>query len=144
MFLEFIYKSRYTFSKTSILPPPAIAHWAAAGPPPKVRSSPRASNSAPFRLFLTICQPLLPFLWPSDRPAGTSSRSSKLIHGGLRYLEQLDFGLVLEAKREQKLMLNRLCPHLVEPVPFLYPLKHLGWERAYVGAGILIYDFLTY
>lgn len=78
-----------------------------------------------------------------DWAAGTSSRSSKLIHGGLRYLEQLDFGLVLEAKREQKLMLNRLCPHLVEPVPFLYPLKHLGWERAYVGAGILIYDWIA-
>jgi len=78
-----------------------------------------------------------------DWAAGTSSRSSKLIHGGLRYLEQLDVGLVLEAKREQNLMLNRLCPHLVEPVSFLYPLRRLGWERAYIGAGVLIYDWLA-
>ncbi|MEE3328077.1 MAG: glycerol-3-phosphate dehydrogenase/oxidase [Myxococcota bacterium] len=78
-----------------------------------------------------------------DWAAGTSSRSSKLIHGGLRYLEQLDVGLVLEAKREQKLMFNRLCPHLVEPVSFLFPLKHFGWERAYVGLGVMIYDMIA-
>ena len=57
--------------------PPATAHWAAAGPPTKVRSSPWASNSAPFCLFLTICLPLLPSLWPSDRPAGVSSRAHR-------------------------------------------------------------------
>ena len=56
-----------------------------------------------------------------DWAAGTSSRSSKLIHGGLRYLEQLEFGLVREALRERHLMLTRLCPHLVQPVSFLYP-----------------------
>jgi glycerol-3-phosphate dehydrogenase len=78
-----------------------------------------------------------------DWAAGTSSRSSKLIHGGLRYLEQLDFGLVLEAKREQSLMLGRLCPHLVRPVSFLYPLTHYLYERAYVGAGILLYDVMA-
>lgn len=78
-----------------------------------------------------------------DWSSGTSSRSSKLIHGGLRYLEQLDLALVLEAKREQALMLGRLCPHLVRPVPFLYPLTHYGWERAYVGAGVLIYDLMA-
>ena len=55
--------------------PPAAAQWAAAGPLWKVRSSPRASNSAPFDLILTICLLLLPSVWPSDRPAGTSSRS---------------------------------------------------------------------
>ena len=59
-----------------------------------------------------------------DWASGTSSRSSKLIHGGLRYLEQLDFGLVREALSEQTLLLERLCPHLVKPVPFLYPLTH--------------------
>jgi glycerol-3-phosphate dehydrogenase len=77
-----------------------------------------------------------------DWAAGTSSRSSKLIHGGLRYLEQRDFALVREALREQTLMLERLCPHLVHPVPFLFPLTHHVWERAYIGAGILLYDWL--
>jgi glycerol-3-phosphate dehydrogenase len=72
--------------------------------------------------------------------AGTSSRSSKLIHGGLRYLEQRDFGLVREALRERALLLTRIAPHLVHPVPFLYPLKHRMWERFYVGAGIGLYD----
>ncbi len=75
-----------------------------------------------------------------DWASGTSSRSSKLIHGGLRYLERLDFRLVREALREQTLMLERLCPHLVRPVPFLYPLTHHVWERAYIGAGTLLYD----
>ena len=62
-----------------------------------------------------------------DLASGTSSRSSKLIHGGLRYLEMLDFGLVREALEERGLLLTRLAPHLVRPVPFLYPLhQHLG------------------
>ena len=77
-----------------------------------------------------------------DFAAGTSSRSSKLIHGGLRYLEQLDFGLVREALRDRGLLLQSLAPHLVKPVPFLFPLTHRWWERAYVGAGILLYDTL--
>jgi glycerol-3-phosphate dehydrogenase len=75
-----------------------------------------------------------------DYASGTSSRSSKLIHGGLRYLEQLNFGLVREALRERSLILNRLAPHLARPVPFLYPLQHRGWERPYVGSGVLLYD----
>ncbi|MEW2359270.1 glycerol-3-phosphate dehydrogenase/oxidase [Spirillospora sp. NPDC029432] len=75
-----------------------------------------------------------------DWAAGTSSRSSKLVHGGLRYLEQRDFGLVREALRERALLLTRLAPHLVRPVPFLYPLRHRLWERAYVGAGVTLYD----
>jgi glycerol-3-phosphate dehydrogenase len=77
-----------------------------------------------------------------DIASGTSSRSSKLIHGGLRYLEQLDFTLVGEALRERELMLTTLAPHLVHPVPFLYPLTHRGWERPYVGAGLALYDTL--
>jgi glycerol-3-phosphate dehydrogenase len=77
-----------------------------------------------------------------DYAAGTSSRSSKLIHGGLRYLEQLNFGLVREALRERGLLLNRLAPHLVKPVPFLLPLQHRVWERAYLGSGIALYDTL--
>ncbi|HEX5535219.1 MAG TPA: glycerol-3-phosphate dehydrogenase/oxidase [Actinomycetales bacterium] len=75
-----------------------------------------------------------------DYAAGTSSRSSKLIHGGLRYLEMLDFGLVKEALGERGLMLQRLAPHLVRPVPFLYPLRHRFWERPYVAAGLSLYD----
>ncbi len=77
-----------------------------------------------------------------DFGSGTSSRSSKLIHGGLRYLEQLDFGLVREALTERALLLQRIAPHLVKPVSFLFPLTHYGWERAYVGAGVSIYDLL--
>ncbi|MGI8677539.1 MAG: glycerol-3-phosphate dehydrogenase/oxidase [Jatrophihabitans sp.] len=75
-----------------------------------------------------------------DWAAGTSSRSSKLFHGGLRYLEQLEFGLVREALRERELMTTRLAPHLVKPVPFLYPITHRGWERPYVAAGLALYD----
>ena len=78
-----------------------------------------------------------------DLAAGTSSRSTKLIHGGLRYLEQRNFGLVFEALRERGLMLDRLAPHLVRPVSFLYPLTHRGWERGYVGAGIGLYDLFA-
>jgi len=77
-----------------------------------------------------------------DYAAGTSSRSSKLVHGGLRYLEQLDFGLVREALRERSLILNSLCPHLAQPVPFLFPLTHRFWERFYVGSGVALYDLL--
>jgi glycerol-3-phosphate dehydrogenase len=76
----------------------------------------------------------------SDFAAGTSSGSSKLIHGGLRYLEQRNFNLVREALRERGLLLERLCPHLVKPVPFLFPLTRRGWERPYVGAGMVLYD----
>ncbi|MBF6224301.1 glycerol-3-phosphate dehydrogenase [Nocardia abscessus] len=75
-----------------------------------------------------------------DFAAGTSSRSSKLIHGGLRYLEQLDFWLVREALKERGLLLHRLAPHLVRPVSFLLPLRHRVWERAYIGAGVALYD----
>jgi glycerol-3-phosphate dehydrogenase len=78
-----------------------------------------------------------------DFASGTSSRSSKLIHGGLRYLEMLDFRLVAEALSERGLLINRLAPHLVRPVPFLYPLKHHVWERFYAGSGVALYDVLA-
>ncbi len=78
-----------------------------------------------------------------DFASGTSSRSSKLIHGGLRYLEQLEFHLVREALRERGLLLNVIAPHLVRPVSFLLPLRHRVWERIYVGAGMLLYDGLA-
>lgn len=78
-----------------------------------------------------------------DWASGTSSRSSKLVHGGLRYLQMLDFHLVHEALTERDLLLRDLAPHLVRPVPFLYPLEHRVWERAYVGTGIALYDTLA-
>jgi glycerol-3-phosphate dehydrogenase len=83
----------------------------------------------------------------SDLAAGTSSRSSKLIHGGLRYLEQFEFGLVHEALRERGLLATRLAPHLVRPVPFLVPLSGADtnlpsrtWQRIYYGTGLAMYD----
>ena len=79
-----------------------------------------------------------------DYSSGTSSRSSKLIHGGLRYLEMLDFGLVHEALQERGLLLTKLAPHLVRPVPFMYPLSKPAWERFYVGSGIALYDGLAF
>ncbi len=77
-----------------------------------------------------------------DFASGTSSRSSKLVHGGLRYLKQLNFALVFEALRERKLILETLCPHLARPVAFIYPLEKPAWDRAYVGAGVGVYDVL--
>ncbi|WP_245830116.1 glycerol-3-phosphate dehydrogenase/oxidase [Mycobacterium numidiamassiliense] len=77
-----------------------------------------------------------------DLASGTSSRSSKMFHGGLRYLEQLEFGLVREALHERELSLTRLAPHLVKPMPFLFPLTHRWWERPYTAAGIFLYDSL--
>ena len=77
-----------------------------------------------------------------DFASGTSSRSSKLIHGGLRYLEQFDFELVREALHERGLLLTTIAPHLVRPVPFLFPFAH-HWERFYIGAGVTLYDTLA-
>jgi glycerol-3-phosphate dehydrogenase len=79
-----------------------------------------------------------------DWASGTSSRSSKLVHGGIRYLEQLDFRLVREALIERGLLLQRIAPHLVKPVRFLYPLNKRFIERAYIGAGMLLYDIFSY
>ncbi|MBO2463005.1 glycerol-3-phosphate dehydrogenase [Actinomadura violacea] len=78
-----------------------------------------------------------------DFASGTSSRSSKLIHGGLRYLEQYNFDLVREALTERSLLLQQIAPHLVRPVPFLLPTTHHVWERAYFGAGVALYDLLS-
>ena len=78
-----------------------------------------------------------------DFASGTSSRSSKLIHGGLRYLEMFDFALVAEALKERGLLLTRLAPHLVRPVPFLYPLTKPVVERPYVEAGLSLYDSMA-
>lgn len=79
---------------------------------------------------------------PHDLASGTSSRSSKLIHGGLRYLEQYDFRLVREALQEREALVTSLAPHLVKPVAFLYPLHEKLKDRTYVGAGLALYDVL--
>lgn len=78
-----------------------------------------------------------------DWASGTSSRSSKLAHGGLRYLQMFDFALVHEALTERDLLLAELAPHLVHRIPFLYPLEHRVWERFYVGSGVALYDALA-
>jgi glycerol-3-phosphate dehydrogenase len=73
--------------------------------------------------------------------SGTSGRNSQLLHGGLRYLEGLHFGLVREALRE-RVTLARIAPHLVDPIPFLIPFY--GWfRRRYYGAGLWLYDLLA-
>ena len=77
-----------------------------------------------------------------DFAAGTSSRSSKMFHGGLRYLEQLDFGLVAEALHERELSMSTLAPHLVKPLKFLFPLTKRIWERPYMAAGFVLYDVM--
>jgi glycerol-3-phosphate dehydrogenase len=79
----------------------------------------------------------------ADFAAGTTSRSSKLIHGGLRYLELLDFQLVRESLRERE-TLARLAPHLVRPLPFLVPVYRGGGRSLVkVRLGLRLYDFLT-
>jgi glycerol-3-phosphate dehydrogenase len=78
----------------------------------------------------------------SDYAAGSSSRSSKLLHGGLRYLKQGRVDLVREALRERALLLDRLCPHLARTVPLLLPLERHGLDRGYVGAGVALYELL--
>lgn len=84
----------------------------------------------------------------NDFASGTSSRSSKLIHGGLRYLEQLEFGLVYESLHERTL-LSRIAPHLSKPLTFLVPVyslaarSPLGNNRLKLAAGLWLYDFLA-
>lgn len=78
-----------------------------------------------------------------DWGSGTSQWSTKLVHGGLRYLQMLDFALVHEALTERGLLLRTLAPHLVKPMPFLIPLEHRVWQRAYYGAGVTLYDLLA-
>jgi glycerol-3-phosphate dehydrogenase len=77
-----------------------------------------------------------------DLASGTSSRSGKVFHGGLRYLRQLNFSLVRQASHERNLMVGRLCPHLTRPTPFLFPLVRPGLDRLSLGAGVLLYDLL--
>jgi glycerol-3-phosphate dehydrogenase len=73
--------------------------------------------------------------------SGTSGKNSQLIHGGLRYLKYLEFGLVREALRERATLLQ-LAPHLVEPLPFLIPM-YSRFDRLFYGAGLYLYDALA-
>ena len=79
----------------------------------------------------------------ADFASATTSQSSKLIHGGLRYLELLDFGLVRESLRERE-TLRRLAPHLVRPLPFLVPIfRESSRSLVKVRIGLKLYDWLT-
>jgi glycerol-3-phosphate dehydrogenase len=77
-----------------------------------------------------------------DFAGGTSSRSSKLIHGGLRYLEQFDFRLVRESRRERRI-LRDVAPHLAQPLPFLLPIYEGDpYIPLKIRAGLTLYDWL--
>lgn len=80
----------------------------------------------------------------NDFAHATSAHNSKLIHGGLRYLRNLELGLVRESLRERRIW-QRIAPHLVRPLPFLVPLYKGGWRaRATLGAGLTLYDILSF
>src|ERR687890_2580996 len=78
----------------------------------------------------------------ADYAAGTSSRSSKLVHGGLRYLQNFDLGLVREALLERGLMVN-LAPHLVRPLPLLVPGFDGKRPDRLTGMGLNMYDVMA-
>jgi glycerol-3-phosphate dehydrogenase len=79
-----------------------------------------------------------------DWSAGTSSASSKLVHGGLRYLKQLQFSLIRESLAERRIW-ERIAPHLVSPLPFLVPFFGEGFgAKATLRAGLTLYDLLSY
>ena len=78
----------------------------------------------------------------SDFAAGTSSRSSKMFHGGLRYLAMFDFRLVAESLKERELNMSTLAPHLVKPLKFIFPLTHHVWERVMMFGGFTLYDLM--
>lgn len=95
-----------------------------------------AADAAGRGLSVVLCE-------MGDLASGTSSASSKLIHGGLRYLENADFGLVAESLRERKI-LSRLAPHLIKQQAFVMP--HCPWLRPYwvIRTGMFLYDFLAH
>ena len=78
----------------------------------------------------------------ADWAAGTSSRSSKMVHGGLRYLQNFDLGLVREALLERQLLVE-LAPHLVYPTPFLVPAMGEDRRNRLIGIGLNMYDVMA-
>ena len=78
----------------------------------------------------------------ADWASGTSSRSSKMVHGGLRYLQNFDLGLVREALLERQLMVE-MAPHLVYPTPFLVPSLGEGKKNRMIGIGLNMYDVMA-
>src|SRR5215831_11147274 len=76
-----------------------------------------------------------------DFGKGTSSRSTKLVHGGVRYLEQGNISLVMEALKERGILLQN-APHLVHDLPFIVP-NYSWWETPFYGIGLKIYDLLA-
>src|SRR5436189_4834043 len=77
-----------------------------------------------------------------DFGQGTSSRSSKMVHGGLRYLQNFDLGLVREALLERQLLV-RLAPHIVKPLPFLVPAFEGARRDLRIGVGLNMYDVMA-
>ncbi len=78
-----------------------------------------------------------------DFASGTSSKSSKLVHGGVRYVELFEFGLVAEASRERRMLWN-IAPHLVHPLPFVFPVyRDARWPKFMIDIGMWLYDGLA-
>lgn len=97
-------------------------------------------NGAAMARDAAMCGLKVALVEARDFSSGTSSRSSKLIHGGLRYLEQLDFKLVHEARQERR-RLQKLAPHLARPVAFLLPIyRENPFSPAKVRLGLKVYD----
>lgn len=78
-----------------------------------------------------------------DIASGASSKSSKMFHGGLRYLQNLHFHLVNESLHERDLVATRIAPFLVHSTPFMYVLQHHVTEKFYVGAGLALYNYMS-
>lgn len=94
-----------------------------------------AAQAASCGLSVLLCE-------QGDIASGTSFASSKLIHGGLRYLEYLHFGLVKKALREREILLHK-APHLVKPMQFVVPLNSSERPMWMVSLGLMLYDFLA-
>lgn len=93
-----------------------------------------AADAAGRGLKVVLCE-------ADDLASGTSSWSSKLIHGGLRYLEQYEFKLVREALKEREILLQK-APHLVQPLPFILPYDTRLRPKWLIRAGLFLYDHL--
>lgn len=94
-----------------------------------------AADAAGRGLTVALCE-------KSDLAAGTSSASTKLIHGGLRYLENYEFGLVRKALKEREI-LTRAAPHVIRPLPFKIPILPHSRNSMKLRAGLLLYDNLA-